>query len=220
MLRVRREYKQKKNTIEHKSSPDEKNKALSNNFTVSSLSKRTSCLCALLFLSSALLFWFDLEVTLPNVTKWKEDPVNPSKQQMYQTNNTDTKIVQRDFETPTGQASQADFVTEWKEDPVNPSKQQMYQTNNTDTNNVQRDFETPTGKGSQADLPPASVKHSDIIMQNDEWMNAIVVEEYKLIFFPMPKVGSSGWRLMFRRMMGLVEGRSDSFVVFLSEYSA
>jgi hypothetical protein len=220
MLRVRREYKQKKNTIEHKSSPDEKNKALSNNFTVSSLSKRTSCLCALLFLSSALLFWFDLEVTLPNVTKWKEDPVNPSKQQMYQTNNTDTKIVQRDFETPTGQASQADFVTEWKEDPVNPSKQQMYQTNNTDTNNVQRDFETPTGKGSQADLPPATVKHSDIIMQNDEWMNAIVVEEYKLIYFPMPKVGSSGWRLMFRRMMGLVEGRSDSFVVFLSEYSA
>ena len=177
MLRVRREYKQKKNTIEHKSSPDEKNKALSNNFTVSSLSKRTSCLCALLFLSSALLFWFDLEVTLPNVTKWKEDPVNPSKQQMYQ-------------------------------------------TNNTDTNNVQRDFETPTGKGSQADLPPATVKHSDIIMQNPEWVNAIVVEEYKLIYFPMPKVGSSGWKLMFRRMMGLVEGRSDSFVVFLSEYSA
>ena len=220
MLRVRREYKQKKNTIEHKSSPDEKNKALSNNFTVSSLSKRTSCLCALLFLSSALLFWFDLEVTLPNVTKWKEDPVNPSKQQMYQTNNTDTKIVQRDFETPTGQASQADFVTEWKEDPVNPSKQQMYQTNNTDINNVQRDFETPTGKASQADLPPATVKHSDIIMQNPEWVNAIVVEEYKLIYFPMPKVGSSGWKLMFRRMMGLVEGRSDSFVVFLSEYSA
>ena len=177
MLRVRREYKQKKNTIEDMSSPEKIKKALSNNFTVSSLSERKCCLCALLFVSLSLLFWFDLEVTLPN-------------------------------------------VTEWKEDPVNPSKQQMYQTNNTDINNVQRDFETPTGKASQADLPPATVKHSDIIMQNDEWMNAIVVEEYKLIFFPMPKVGSSGWRLMFRRMMGLVEGRSDSFVVFLSEYSA
>jgi hypothetical protein len=125
MLRVRREYKQKKNTIEHKSSPDEKNKALSNNFTVSSLSKRTSCLCALLFLSSALLFWFDLEVTLPNVTKWKEDPVNPSKQQMYQTNNTDTNNVQRDFETPTGKGSQADLVTESKEHTDKQSKQQL-----------------------------------------------------------------------------------------------
>jgi hypothetical protein len=50
------------------------------------------------------------------------------------------------------------------------------------------------------------VKKSDIIMSKPLHTNPIVVEEYKLIFFPVPKVGCSEWKLLLRRMMGFTKG--------------
>lgn len=49
------------------------------------------------------------------------------------------------------------------------------------------------------------VKYSDIIMSKPLHTNPIVVEEYKLVFFPVPKVGCSEWKLLLRRMMGFTK---------------
>lgn len=84
-------------------------------------------------------------------------------------------------------------------------------------------------KGYISDMT-TSLEPLDTIWTNDEWVNAIVVEEFKLIFFPIPKVrvivnfvrlqrnkraivylkyhhiyiqnGSTEWKVLFRRMMG------------------
>ena len=46
------------------------------------------------------------------------------------------------------------------------------------------------------------VNRSDVIIRTSVWKNAIVIEEFKLIFFPIPKVASSHWKMLFRKMMG------------------
>jgi hypothetical protein len=62
-------------------------------------------------------------------------------------------------------------------------------------------------KSSREEKSIPIIEKTDTIITNNEWTNAIVVEEYKLIFFPVPKVASSEWKQMFRAMGGLREGR-------------
>ena len=50
--------------------------------------------------------------------------------------------------------------------------------------------------------PPPIVQRKDAIMSRAEWGNPIVLEEYRLIFFTIPKVACSEWKQLFRRMMG------------------
>ena len=85
-------------------------------------------------------------------------------------------------------------------------------------------------KGDYISDMSTSLEPFDTVWTNDEWVNAIVVEEFKLIFFPIPKVrvivnfvrlqkkkraivylkyhhiyiqnGSTEWKVLFRRMMG------------------
>lgn len=66
----------------------------------------------------------------------------------------------------------------------------------------------PRSDGIRSDL----VKPGDTIyyIENDipEWdMSPIVVEDFKLIFFTIPKVGCTVWKQLFRRMMGLPDWR-------------
>jgi hypothetical protein len=51
--------------------------------------------------------------------------------------------------------------------------------------------------------PPPRVERKDLIMSNLAWANPIVLKEYKLIFFPVPKVACSEWKQLLRKMMGL-----------------
>jgi len=44
---------------------------------------------------------------------------------------------------------------------------------------------------------------SDLIYSRDWWEKPVVIEEYKLIFFSIPKVSCTQWKLLFHRMMGL-----------------
>lgn len=52
----------------------------------------------------------------------------------------------------------------------------------------------------RANLP--KLQSTDVIFQPGQWDGALVVEEYKLIFFPIDKVACSEWKLLFRRIMG------------------
>mmetsp|Transcript_12079 Transcript_12079/g.17616 ORF Transcript_12079/g.17616 Transcript_12079/m.17616 type:complete len:333 (-) Transcript_12079:275-1273(-) len=44
---------------------------------------------------------------------------------------------------------------------------------------------------------------TDIIYGRDWWEKPTVIEEYKLIFFTIPKVGCTEWKRIFRKMMGM-----------------
>lgn len=44
---------------------------------------------------------------------------------------------------------------------------------------------------------------SDSIYSSDWWEKPVVIEEYNLIFFPIPKVACTEFKLLFHRMMGL-----------------
>ncbi len=44
---------------------------------------------------------------------------------------------------------------------------------------------------------------SDLIYSKDWWEKPTVIEEYKLIFFTIPKVACTEWKFLFRKMSGL-----------------
>ena len=46
---------------------------------------------------------------------------------------------------------------------------------------------------------------TDMIYEPARWGNPLVVKEYKLVFFTIPKVACTEWKLLFRRMLGLPE---------------
>ena len=46
---------------------------------------------------------------------------------------------------------------------------------------------------------------TDLIYTPARWGNPLVVKEYKLVFFTLPKVACTEWKLLFRRMLGLPE---------------
>ena len=50
--------------------------------------------------------------------------------------------------------------------------------------------------------PMPSLTKKDVIMKEIAWNSPIVVHEYKLVFFTVPKAGCSEWKYMLRRMMG------------------
>jgi len=62
-------------------------------------------------------------------------------------------------------------------------------------------------KGNNKALPV--LQTTDIIYQAERWGNPLVVPEYKLVFFTLPKVACTEWKLLFRRMYGLPEWPED-----------
>lgn len=60
-----------------------------------------------------------------------------------------------------------------------------------------------------------SLLESDLIYTPGRWGNPIVLSEFKLIFFPMPKVACTEWKLFFRTVMGYTDNeeleQSDDF---------
>ena len=50
---------------------------------------------------------------------------------------------------------------------------------------------------------------TDLIYSREWWEKPTVIEEYKLIFFSIPKVGSTEWKLFFRIMMGMEPPGND-----------
>ncbi len=92
-----------------------------------------------------------------------------------------------------------------REDPILSIASPSCVPSSKNVNDLETPPEVPLTKTRVADLPTTTVKHNDTIMINSEWFNAIVVEEFKFIYFPIPKVASSEWRLLIRRMMGFSE---------------
>ena len=45
----------------------------------------------------------------------------------------------------------------------------------------------------------------DLVFQAKGWTTPVVIRQYKLIFFPIPKVACTDWKLLFRRMEGQPE---------------
>lgn len=50
---------------------------------------------------------------------------------------------------------------------------------------------------------------TDSIYSRNWWEKPTVIEEFKLIFFTIPKVGCTEWKLMFRQMMGMKHPRKN-----------
>ncbi len=48
----------------------------------------------------------------------------------------------------------------------------------------------------------SKVELTDNIMKKANWGNPIVIPEYKLVFFTIPKVACTQWKLLFRKMLG------------------
>jgi Sulfotransferase family len=56
------------------------------------------------------------------------------------------------------------------------------------------------------------VERNDYIYRSGAWDGPpVVIEEFKLIFFTIPKVGCSVWKMLFRRMMHYENWKSDHF---------
>jgi hypothetical protein len=77
---------------------------------------------------------------------------------------------------------------------------------------------------SSACIPVAQHDYSKYIVNNKIDSSPIVIEKYKLIFFPVPKVADTLWLMLLRRMMGLETWKSpyvDSFdgLFRLSDFS-
>ncbi len=63
------------------------------------------------------------------------------------------------------------------------------------------------------DVPKLEAR--DIIYQPDKWGNPIVVEEYNLLFFTIPKVGCTQWKLLFRKMLGFPKWNPEVLLINL-----
>ena len=61
------------------------------------------------------------------------------------------------------------------------------------------------------------LEKSDIIYEPYRWGNPIIVPEYKLVFFTLPKVACTEWKLLFRRMYGLPEWPEDVKLIELHD---
>lgn len=54
---------------------------------------------------------------------------------------------------------------------------------------------------------------TDIILQPNRWANPIVIRQYKFVFFAIPKVASTEWKLLFRRLEGQAEWNTTGLVI-------
>eukprot|EP00557_Chaetoceros_sp_GSL56_P003342 CAMPEP_0176500348 /NCGR_PEP_ID=MMETSP0200_2-20121128/13480_1 /TAXON_ID=947934 /ORGANISM="Chaetoceros sp., Strain GSL56" /LENGTH=319 /DNA_ID=CAMNT_0017898963 /DNA_START=72 /DNA_END=1031 /DNA_ORIENTATION=- len=61
------------------------------------------------------------------------------------------------------------------------------------------------------------LKHTDLIYETGRWGNPLVVKEYKLLFFTIPKVACTEWKLLFRRILGLPEWPKDVPLLYLHD---
>jgi Sulfotransferase family len=65
-----------------------------------------------------------------------------------------------------------------------------------------------------ADVPTVDnllVQQGDSIYVLPDWDSApIVMEQYKLVFFTIPKVGCTAWKQLFRRMMGYRDWKNEN----------
>ena len=73
-------------------------------------------------------------------------------------------------------------------------------------NHSDRDSREPARTNDKA-LPV--LKRTDLIYEPERWDNPLIVPEYKLVFFALPKVACTEWKLLFRRMYGLPEWPED-----------
>lgn len=56
------------------------------------------------------------------------------------------------------------------------------------------------------------VEYEDYIYENSDWDAApVILENYKLAFFTIPKVGCTTWKQMFRRMMGYSNWAAEEY---------
>ena len=75
------------------------------------------------------------------------------------------------------------------------------------------DDESSSDSDSDRDREPARtndkafpiLKRTDLIYESERWGNPLIVPEYKLVFFTLPKVACTEWKLLFRRIYGLPE---------------
>jgi len=61
------------------------------------------------------------------------------------------------------------------------------------------------------------LEKTDMIYEIGRWGNPIIVPEYKLVFFTLPKVACTEWKLLFRRMYGLPEWPEDVKLIELHD---
>jgi len=64
------------------------------------------------------------------------------------------------------------------------------------------DMEEPYTSTSALSIERPVLTKEDLIYQADRWGNPIVIFEYKLLFFTIPKVACTEWKLLFRKMSG------------------
>jgi len=65
------------------------------------------------------------------------------------------------------------------------------------------------------------LQYEDVVFKKsqDRWQSPLVSKKYKLVFFPIPKVACSEWKLLFRRIIGLAQDPSHGGLNYLSSYS-
>lgn len=89
-----------------------------------------------------------------------------------------------------------------------------------DQTNSHKDDDTVTPKPPKTNVPSLSSRSSDfsflsshytpLLIMGDGWdVSPVVVEEYKLIFFTVPKTGCTVFKQLFRRMMGYQDWPND-----------
>jgi hypothetical protein len=91
---------------------------------------------------------------------------------------------------------------------------QNYANDDDDDNNYENGVVIEEGKTNvnyrtQPDDHTPVLKRTDLIYKTARWGNPIVIKEYKLLFFTIPKVACTEWKLLFRRMLGLPEWPDD-----------
>jgi hypothetical protein len=93
----------------------------------------------------------------------------------------------------------------------------IYLSNHLDSNR-RHDLILPTNHILGDLYPPLVIDPKDYIFLKDseQWDAApIVVEEYKLIFFTIPKVACTTWKQLFRRMMGDPDWKSQNATLYM-----
>lgn len=65
------------------------------------------------------------------------------------------------------------------------------------------DLEDDDTDDDDTDDTSLEVLSSDIIYEINRWGDPLVIESYKLVFFTLPKVACTEWKLLFRKMMHL-----------------
>lgn len=77
-------------------------------------------------------------------------------------------------------------------------------------------------KKTSHDVAITMMDDTDAIYSREWWEKPVVIEEYKLIFFTIPKVACTEWKLLFHRMMGHsfnLPGKGDIYKIQDPKYN-